>query len=326
MSEPAAKSPYPRALLVGLGVPALLLLGAIAFVLANTHRLPPDVALHWGPRGPDRFGPPEQFVLEFGAIGAMMLLISALLVATTAGAPSARRIGVGAAVGVGAFLPLFAVVTAAAQFDITTGRDAVLDNLGMLLSMLGALALGVAGTFLIPCPRLVPATGSVPDDAPRLHGDEATRASWEGSVGPTRGVLIGIGVLFLPVIILAVWMATAGMWVLLPVMVLVLAALVAFLFFRVRIDAEGLAARSVIGFPTIRVPLAEVVRADTREVSPMGEFGGWGYRTNGRETGIVTRKGEGLVVERASGGAFVVTVDDAETAARTLNTLASRRG
>ena len=60
-------------------------------------------------------------------------------------------------------------------------------------------------------------------------------------------------------------------------------------------------------------------------VSPLAEFGGWGYRVGrGGRVGVVLRTGEGLQVERSGGRSFVVTIDDAATGAALLNTLAAR--
>ena len=56
-----------------------------------------------------------------------------------------------------------------------------------------------------------------------------------------------------------------------------------------------------------------------------GRGGGWGWRTGvGGTIGIVMRKGEGIEVVHSGGKRLVVTVDDAETAAALLNTMADR--
>jgi hypothetical protein len=57
----------------------------------------------------------------------------------------------------------------------------------------------------------------------------------------------------------------------------------------------------------------------------MRDFGGWGWRVGrGGRVGVVTRKGEGLLVERTGGRSIVVTVDGAAGAAGLLNALADR--
>ncbi|MDO5496037.1 MAG: hypothetical protein Q4G64_10010, partial [bacterium] len=272
-----------------------------------------------------RFGDARQLIVENLVIGVFLLGVSALLVAITASHGASRRLGAGAAAGIGSFLPLLTLTMVTSQFGLASGRDAALSNWGILAAILGAIAIGTVAALLVPAPAPGYPAPPVPADTARLPHDDGSPLEWTASVVPTRGVMIGIIALLAPVTVLSVWMATSGMWVMLVVSLAVLLLVVAINFFHVRIDSEGLTARSMVSVPTFRVPLAEVVRADVREVRPFAEFGGWGYRTNGRETGIVTRTGPGVVVERSTGGAFVVTVDGAEEAARTLNTLAARR-
>lgn len=91
------------------------------------------------------------------------------------------------------------------------------------------------------------------------------------------------------------------------------------------VDRRGLMVRSVIGWPRMRIPLNEVVSAEVTMVSPMGDFGGWGYKVDLAGTvGIVVRAGEAIRVRRTGERAMVVTVDDAATGAALLNTLADR--
>src|SRR5699024_8174949 len=109
--------------------------------------------------------------------------------------------------------------------------------------------------------------------------------------------------------------------VMLPLVVLVPAMTA----WQVQVDARGLTARSTFGWPRQHVPAAEVERADVTEVSPFGEFGGWGMRTNTAGTvGVVIRKGEAIAVGRPGGRRFVVPVDDAATGGALLNTYAER--
>lgn len=95
--------------------------------------------------------------------------------------------------------------------------------------------------------------------------------------------------------------------------------------FVVTVDREGLTVRSVLRWPRYRVPLDEVVRADVTHVSPLRDFGGWGWRV-GRDgrVGVVLRRGEALQVTRTARRSIVVTVDGAATAAGVLNALVDR--
>jgi hypothetical protein len=68
-----------------------------------------------------------------------------------------------------------------------------------------------------------------------------------------------------------------------------------------------------------------VLLAETRQISPFGDFGGWGLRTALDGTvGVVVRGGSAIAVERTGGRRFVATVDDASTGAALLNTYAER--
>ncbi|MGW2637047.1 DUF1648 domain-containing protein [Streptomyces sp. NPDC001348] len=78
-------------------------------------------------------------------------------------------------------------------------------------------------------------------------------------------------------------------------------------------------------WPRIRLPLDAITQASHRDVSALGDFGGWGYRIRPGASGVILRSGQALVVRRAGGREFAVTVDDASTAAALLNTLITRR-
>lgn len=78
-------------------------------------------------------------------------------------------------------------------------------------------------------------------------------------------------------------------------------------------------------WPRIRVPLETISGASHRDVDALGDFGGWGYRIRPGASGVILRSGPTLVVRRAGGREFAVTVDDPATAAALLNSLIARR-
>lgn len=93
----------------------------------------------------------------------------------------------------------------------------------------------------------------------------------------------------------------------------------------VTVDRHGLTARpTVLPWPRVRIPLADVDRAVSREVKALAEYGGWGYRVRPGRSGLILRSGEAIVVRRTGGREFAVTVADSATAAALLNTLAER--
>src|SRR5699024_5197036 len=88
---------------------------------------------------------------------------------------------------------------------------------------------------------------------------------------------------------------------------------------------RGLTVTGDGGWPRQRIPANEVERADVVQVSPFQEFGGWGLRAAGDgRTGVVTRAGAALQVQRSGDRVFVLTIDGALEAAALLNTLAER--
>ncbi|MCC5949926.1 MAG: hypothetical protein JJT89_15845 [Nitriliruptoraceae bacterium] len=115
-----------------------------------------------------------------------------------------------------------------------------------------------------------------------------------------------------------------GLWLLLLAVASVAPALL-FARVRVHIDDHGLDVRG-LGLRLVHVGIAEVARAEVIDhLDAFWEFGGWGLRVDvhGR-TGIVSRAGEALKVVRGDDTELLITVDDATTAAATLNTLADR--
>ncbi|MEU6478118.1 DUF1648 domain-containing protein [Streptomyces sp. NPDC047017] len=94
---------------------------------------------------------------------------------------------------------------------------------------------------------------------------------------------------------------------------------------RVAVDRRGLTVASMIlPRPRLAVPLARVSAAGSLRISAMADFGGWGYRILPNRRGVVLRSGEALSVRTVAGREYVVTVDDATTAAALLNGLVER--
>ncbi|MGA5560872.1 DUF1648 domain-containing protein [Streptomyces platensis] len=156
----------------------------------------------------------------------------------------------------------------------------------------------------------------------RLDLPAAATAGWSRTIGSPPlavlgGLLLVVGLL---VGLFADWMASAallfGTAVCLP-----LASL------RVTVDRRGLTVA-----PTMlssrcrfrRITLDRIEEAGSRRISCFTEFGGWGYRIRAGSSGFVLRSGEGIVVRLTNGREFVVTVDDAASAAALLNTYADR--
>ncbi|MET7640999.1 DUF1648 domain-containing protein [Streptomyces sp. NPDC005438] len=148
-------------------------------------------------------------------------------------------------------------------------------------------------------------------------------ASWSGTLR-SRGLLLLGGLLAALALVLAAVGVHPAAWASQLVAALLVLACSGV---RTTVDRRGLTVQTVPVFPLRRtIGLERIVEAGTREVSPMGEFGGWGYRVRPGKRGVLLRSGEALSVRLREGREFVVTVDDSRTGAALLNTLVQRQG
>ena len=157
---------------------------------------------------------------------------------------------------------------------------------------------------------------------------EGERAVWLRTVAtpPALMALLVSGAVFVLGAAVFAGFDDPGVALLIALPGLLLAVLIAgFGMFRVRVDSSGLLVRSFLGVPWFRVAAADITGARVIRVAPVGDFGGWGLRGGaGGQFGVIVRGGEALEVDRAGRAPFVVTVDDAATAAALLQTVAAR--
>lgn len=189
-----------------------------------------------------------------------------------------------------------------------------------------AIALGVASACAgagrlaaRTLPPVEPAPASAQDT--RLDLADGELAAWARGTGSWPLAITGLAL-------------TAGAFALIPfagllaACPLVLGGLLSLCFARlhVTVGRQGLTLTpGRLPWPRIRLPLDAMTHASHRDVSALGDFGGWGYRIRPGASGVILRSGPALVVRRAGGREFAVTVDDAATAAALLNTLIARR-
>ncbi len=76
------------------------------------------------------------------------------------------------------------------------------------------------------------------------------------------------------------------------------------------------------GFIRVRIPLAEIERLEyVPDLRPV-RYGGWGYRGSLRvlkKAAVVLRRGPGVIFALTGNRRYIVTVDDAESLARTVH-------
>ncbi|MCK9795723.1 DUF1648 domain-containing protein [Isoptericola sp. 4D.3] len=300
----------------------ILALGAAAIAWSWRDQLPDRVASHWSGSGaPDGFMAPMTFALVAVATTVVLCALFAAIGLFAGASASTRRIAAAGCVWSGGFLAATTLGTLAPQRGLADPSQVELGGSTLLLTLLVPLAPAVLAALLVPGDPSTPATESVPGDAPRAVVRDGERAVWLQRTTGGTGLAVGV-VAVLGTAVLAITTGEPTMLVVPAVLALTFVAMFAF---TVRVDATGLTVRSTAGWPGTHVPADEVVRASVARVSPLREFGGWGWRIarDGR-VGVVLRAGEALLVERTGGRSFTVTVDDAATAAALLNTMADR--
>ncbi|MEV4438356.1 hypothetical protein AB0K09_04940 [Streptomyces sp. NPDC049577] len=303
-----------------LVVAAAYALAGAAFLtvfIARRDRLPDPVATHFsGSGGADGFTSLGSFPYE--SLG--LLLIPAALFAWLArllpGARPLIALGWGVAGLLGA--ALVAVVLGNARAASADGARLGLGELAAALAV--AAALGGLGFLLAGRPPAHPAGNPEPAPVPRLELRPGESAAWTRTLGSRPLLVTGAAHLVLGVVLapLVDW----GLGVGLTVVALLTCA---FSGTRVMVDQHGLTV-GLLGLPRprLRIPLARITSATSRHIDPLRDLGGWGYRVVPGRSGLALRSGEALIARLANGSEFVVTVDDATTAAALLNALIER--
>ncbi|MEV4501971.1 hypothetical protein [Streptomyces klenkii] len=315
----------PRAPLV---VAAAHLLACAAFLTAFLVRrdaLPDPVATHFsGSGGADGFTTLGAFPYEMlGMFLVMALLCTGLVYATgPLRATRAHRLLVGLGCGVAGLLGAVAVAVVVSNAGAETADRARLGpgTLGVAVAV-AAVAAGLGVPAVGRRPAEPPAKpGAAAEPAPRFVLREGESVLWTRRAG-SRPVLVGgasllaAGAVLIP---LAGWAAGLGMAV-------AGAVLCACFAVRVTVDRHGLTVNALgLPRPRVRIPLDRIAEAGHRDVEPLRDLGGWGYRAVPGRSGFALRSGPAVVVRLTTGSEFVVTVDDAATAAALLDALAER--
>lgn len=324
---------------IGLLLPLALLAAAAALLVAWMPRMPDPAATHWsGGGGPDGFGSPWTYVWILLGIGGGIVLLIWVLAVFGGRLPGARGLDGEAApvwsgmqrllVAFGAGFSLLMITTAvgsaAVQLDLADAADA--GSIGWLVALgFGCWIVGAVLAWFAQ-PSIVVRRDAAAPVAP-LQVGPTERVVWFGDVRPSRVYLWVTGgailvVIASAVLVFATQADTASRWITASAVLLVVVLGSVGLRFRVRIDADGLEARSIVGWPVFRVPAEDVRSVEAAPINPVGDFGGWGMRWAPGRLGIVMRAGEGIVVTRKDGRIFAATVDDAETAASVLAAVA----
>lgn len=136
-----------------------------------------------------------------------------------------------------------------------------------------------------------------------------------------------LGVLVLSIVTVAglgiVYWSEVG-WLMLVCTLFVLVLAAPLFAARLNIDETGVTAASVLGFPRVHIAREDIIGVEATGVDPLGEYLGWGWRSNRTTKGFVLRDGSALIIHRTAGKAIVFTTPEAEDAAARIGTLVPR--
>lgn len=330
-SDPYAVPPFDRGNLVVSVISAVLVVVAAVvgglLVWSVRDQLSEVVATHWGADGrADGF----TRVADSYVINLVTIVPFCLFLVVLGGVMKQGRLLGPLAAATAVFMSTVMNGSVIAQRGLTL--DEVRESqfgIEMLIGFGLALMVGVALGLTFRRRPSGPVPAEVSDTEPRLLVDHQVMLAWTGTTTVPRVIWIILGVSALACLIPAVMSALAGSWST-AIRMLVTAAFVltlgAAMAANVTIDGRGVRVRGIGVIPWVTVPLDQIAGASVKNVSPMGDFGGWGLRVglNG-EKGFVTSNGPALRVDQGDEPAVVITVNDAETATATLNTLVGRR-
>ncbi len=311
-----------RTTVLALGFPLAVVAVTAAITWSWRSQMPDPIAVHWGTDGADGFGSFSSHVIALTIVpAATSILLWAL--GFFAGRESfTRRIAVALSVWFALFFSGISLATLGVQRGVSDARNAgsISTPLAIVFAVTACVAAGAAW-LMPPDPRL-PTGAPVPAAAARLELQPGELPTWTRDV-TFRGLAGSIVAVLAGVTIIGVVTHT---WLLSLVVGLPIGLSLAFFTqWTVIVDEAGLTVRSTLGRPRFIIPLDEVEIAEVVWVRPLAEFGGWGIRNGkGGRVGVIIHTGAALQVHRSGGRIFLVTVDDAETGAALLNTLAER--
>nr|WP_281378493.1 DUF1648 domain-containing protein [Gordonia humi] len=309
---------------VGFVAPIVVTLVAVLVEAFAVGDLPDRIAVHWNASGEaDGWGSPWVIVALTVILGLSAAALSTVNYRQlTDGAPGGTFRWVSttaAATATGTGVILAGIMVTQADGD-STSPTALIG-----VAVAAAVVVGAIGWFVQPTD---PPTGS--GRHPEAMGlAPGGRAVWLHTETTSRFILIAgaAAVVFASVIGLLTAMnggSTASLWAAVAIIVIILVAMSTVVGYHVRIDSSGLRVRSIAGLPRWHIAADEIDDVTVVDVRAIGDFGGYGVRYSRGRTGVILRSGPAVQVTRTEGKPFVLTLDDAATAAALLAAVAAR--
>ncbi|MGW5714720.1 DUF1648 domain-containing protein [Amycolatopsis sp. NPDC003865] len=293
-----------RSAVLRYGIPAVVLLGIVVPALVLAPRLPDPIAVHWSWTGvPNGHAP--WWAVTAGA-AAFWCAAWAAVARTTSAAPGVY--------GLGGILVAAHSAGLWANAGVPSWAQARPVNWAVASGILGVGLVAIAAGWVLAPAKPAEAAASGPPPSAGLGANE--QAVWSGTAH--NRALIAVAPLAAA---LAAVLGSSHVW-----LAGLLVAVVALVFSSVRVlvGPAGVRVRiGVLGRPRRSLTYDEIAEARAERIVPLA-YGGWGWRRRPGRSAVVIRAGDGLVLRLRSGGAFVVTVDGAHTAAGLVNDYVAR--
>ena len=293
----------------------------LVYRLLQVWPLPARVPVHFGASGlPNRWGSPWELVAATVLTPVMLLLSRAVMAEFWARHERAKRfmwiallLDLGLAFTAGAVLES---LRAAAQ--VAHGAGSVRFALPLdLIAVLAAALVVLDMIFERIRPWQPQAEEVIASEASAAETDLRARiaagdrwAYWE-TQNPLYITLLAI-VVSAAMAIAAVTTRPVMPWMM-PVWALVVVSMAAMLGgLHVSVTPDRVEVRlGYVGLRLLRVKLVDLEVAEATSFSPLGDFGGWGIRYNGRQWGFFFRGTHGVRLRATSGKEWIIGSDDA---------------
>lgn len=302
---------------------ALSALSLPAFAIAGTallwrDALPDRIATHWSDLGAADGDAPTVIVFAVALVVAVAAAIAAVVLVSLARLTRRSRhasmfwLGIPAGLAAACWL-----VPAALTLRAGSADQAVLGV--WIIPLLLCILYGAVPYALAPGPAAP--EGATSETIP-VGSSEVV--AWSHTLTASIFVYATIVVSAIAAIVTILLLSSGALgstWAAPAILLGAAALLASFIRIRVSADWRGLRVVSLLlRIPLKRIPLGRIRRAEAAHLEP-GEWGGWGYRIMPGRSALVLRSGPGLVITSVDGTQFAITLADAESPARLLNTL-----
>lgn len=310
MTDPtAARLRFTASMLV---IPLTVTIAAVAWGLWVLPELPDPMATNFSfDMSAGGFTSPGAFIASAAGAAIATAVVFGAMTMTGISSKRAGKIFAGIGAGSIALAPVLLVTIAHPQLGLSDARGFSLPVPNLIAAFVASGAIGLfVAVFIRPT---VEPEDTVPAAEP-VAVTESTRAAWFGRGRASWMLMLALGIAAIATVVPAVFAIRDGETGLAIALgsTAALMALMAWIFavVRVRIDVTGVRWSLGPGIPRGHIPF-ESIRSVTAVELKAADWGGWGYRLGGKGTAILLRGGHGLRIEKTSGSALFISVDDA---------------